>query len=167
MVRAHLGWTPDAIGTILVPLDGSERSEGVLPAVEALAGPLDLPVHLLHVVEAVPGAAASEAAFAMDTLPAFRGAYAEQYLAKVAGPLEAKGIRVTRALRDGVAVEAILAYARESGAGLVAMSTHGRTGLGRLVVGSVAERVLRAAPVPTLVWKAPAVSRVESRAERS
>jgi nucleotide-binding universal stress UspA family protein len=155
IVRAHLGWTPEAIGTILVPVDGSERSEGVLPAVEALAGPFDLPVHLLHVVEAVPGAVASEAAFAMDRLMESRAGDGETYLAKVALPLEAKGIHVTRALRAGLAAEAILAYLRECGAGLVAMSTHGRTGLGRLGVGSVAERVLRAAPVPTLVSRVP------------
>jgi nucleotide-binding universal stress UspA family protein len=155
LVRGRLGWTPEALGTVVVPLDGSERSEGVLPAVEALAGPLDLPVHLLHVIEPLAGAT-GEAALALDRLVELRAADGERYLAKAVAPLEAKGIRVTCALRHGTPVDAILAYVREAGAGLVAMSTHGRTGLGRLLLGSVAERVLRAAPVPALVWKAPA-----------
>jgi nucleotide-binding universal stress UspA family protein len=162
LVRGELGWTPTAVGTIVVPLDGSERSERVLPVVEALAGPFDLTVHLLHVIEPLTAAAVGQASVAINKLSDIRAAEAEAHLAKVAAPLEGKGIRVTRALRHGTAVAAILRHAREAGAGLIAMSTHGRAGLGRLLLGSVAELVLRSAPVPVLLWKAPAETRAES-----
>jgi len=87
---------------------------------------------------------------------------AERYLAKVAGTLEAKGLRVRSEVREGFPVEVIQRSARTAGAGLIAMSTRGRTGLGRLLLGSVAERVLRGAPVPVLLWKAPADGREEA-----
>ena len=156
LVRGELTWTRGEIGKILVPLDGSELSEGVLPAVERLAGPFDLTVDLLRVVEPIPGAAAVELPVQARELLDLRAAEAEQYLGKIAAGLEGKGLRVRIEVRAGPAVDAIHRCAREAPAGLIAMSTHGRSGLGRLLLGSVAEHVLRAAPVPVLLWKAPA-----------
>jgi len=156
LVRGEPAGRPAGLGTIVVPLDGSERSEAILPVVARLAGPLDFGVELLRVIEPIPPYVATEVA-AAHTEGIFRMAVeeAESYLAKVAAPLEARGLRVTRAVRQGPAVDVILRRAAEPGVGLVAMSTHGRTGMGRLLIGSVAELVLRAAPVPVLVWKAP------------
>jgi nucleotide-binding universal stress UspA family protein len=65
------------------------------------------------------------------------------------------GIRVDRAVKEGDPVMEILATARETGCDLIVMGTHGRTGVGRLLMGSVAEAVLRKAPCPVLTVKAP------------
>jgi len=62
---------------------------------------------------------------------------------------------VTRQLKEGDTVEEILRVARESNCDLIVMGTHGRTGLGRLVMGSVAEQILRKAPCPVLTVKQP------------
>lgn len=151
LVRDIVTWDRGRIDRILVPLDWSPPSEGVLPIVSCLAGPLDFEVQLLHVIDSVrsfPGSAAAEG-----------GAYyqeAQAYLAEVAAPLEARGIRVSRTVRQGFPAEVIAAVTVETNSGLVAMSTHGRSGLGRLFLGSVAERVLRSVSVPVLLWKPPA-----------
>jgi nucleotide-binding universal stress UspA family protein len=155
LVRGELTWTPGAITRILVPLDGSEASEGVLRAVEGLAGPLDLAVHLLQVVEAIPSPGIVELPVAAPPAVDLRPAEAARYLEKIAARLEAKGLRVRAEVREGPVVEMITRAAQESRAGLIAMATHGRSGLGRLLLGSVAEHVLRVAPVPVLLWRAP------------
>jgi nucleotide-binding universal stress UspA family protein len=79
---------------------------------------------------------------------------AEGYLGDVERRLAARGMRVSHAVRYGDAAEEILDHARGRQAGLIAMSTHGRSGIRRLVMGSVAEAVLRASPVPVLLLRA-------------
>jgi len=158
LVRGQLTWTPGEIGRILVPLDGSELSEAVLPVVERLAGPFDFAIDLLRVMEPLPSAVTVDLPAPARELIDLRVVEAERYLAKIAGGLEAKGLRVRPAVREGPAVEVIQRQALEAGVGMIAMSTHGRTGLGRLLLGSVAERVLRGAEVPVLLWKAPVAS---------
>lgn len=155
LVRGVAAWNRGGIDRILVPLDGSEASEEVLPIVSCLAGPFDFEVQLLHVIEAtrsLPG-----------TLAGATGVHDPEteaaYLARVAASLEARGLRVGVTLRAGLPAEVILAVADETKSGLVAMSTHGRSGLGRLFLGSVAERVLRAVSIPMLLWKPPAGGR--------
>jgi nucleotide-binding universal stress UspA family protein len=158
LVRAPLVWPRGDIGTIVVPLDGSGLSEAILPLVARLAMPFDFAIDLLRVVEPVPAyapvdisAATREEMRQRETLDA-RG-----YLARVGGALEERGVRVTRSIAYGPTGDVIVRHAGDTGAGLIAMSTHGRTGLGRLLLGSVAECVLRAAARPVLLWKAPAV----------
>jgi nucleotide-binding universal stress UspA family protein len=155
LVRGELAPPPRALGRILVPLDGSELGEAVLPVVERLAGPFDFAVDLLRVVEPLPGAAMAEVPIRVEELDRVAIAEGERYLDKVAGALEGKGLRVRCQVEKGLPVEVIHRHAREAGIGLIAMSTHGRSGLGRLVLGSVAELVLRSAEVPVLLWKAP------------
>jgi nucleotide-binding universal stress UspA family protein len=157
LVRGELSWQPGELGKILVPLDGSELSEAVLPVVERLAGPFDLAIELVRAIEPIPPFAAVELTGSVtEDVGRLEREEARAYLAKVAAPLEAKGCRVKSAVVLGPAVDAILRTAQEGRAGLVAMSTHGRSGIGRLLLGSVAERVLRAAPTPVLLWKATA-----------
>jgi len=157
LVRGELSWQPGELGKILVPLDGSELSEAVLPVVERLAGPFDLAIELVRAIEPIPSFAALEMSGRVpEDVGRLGREEAQAYLAKVAVPLEAKGCRVKSAVVLGPAVDAILRTAQEGRAGLVAMSTHGRSGIGRLLLGSVAERVLRAAPTPVLLWKATA-----------
>ena len=139
---------------VLVPLDGSERSESILPCVEQIAGPADVEVILLTVVTlpASPSVLTSGVVFP-DEVEAVQ-AQAEKALAIIKGKLVTKGFRarllVTVAAASEVASE-ICRVAREEHADLIAMSTHGRTGAGRLVFGSVAEGVVRAAPLPILL----------------
>jgi nucleotide-binding universal stress UspA family protein len=160
LVRGQPTWRAGSLGKILVPLDGSELSTSVLPVVAGLAGPFDLAIELFRAVEPIPAYAAAElAASHSGDLLRVEQAEAEDHLAKLAPPLEARGLRVASRVALAPAVDAILRRAVESRAGLIAMSTHGRSGMGRLLLGSVAERVLRAAPVPVLLWKAPAESR--------
>lgn len=168
LVRGELAWQPGGgLGKIVVPLDGSELSEAILPIVERLAGPFDLTIQLVRAIEPLPAYAAAEISSARtEEVIALEVADTEGYLRKVAAPLEAKGLRVTRWVGRGLAVDVILRRTEETGSGLIAMSTHGRTGVGRFLIGSVAERVLRSAAVPVLLWKASAGSREGKAASR-
>jgi nucleotide-binding universal stress UspA family protein len=82
-----------------------------------------------------------------------RRAEAEEYLAATAAALRDKGVRATMDVRRGEPVAEILQGAREAEADLIAMTTHGRTGLGRLLFGSIAEAVLRQAEIPVFLMR--------------
>jgi len=137
---------------VLVPLDGSEIAEAILPFAEKLAGPVDAEAMLVRVVEPLSAgeAFAAGGVVAPDTL-FLRQLEAKEYLARVERRLANKGIRVKTDLRNGTPAAEIVAAATSWGADLIAMATHGRGGLGRLLFGSVAEAVLRAAPMPVLM----------------
>lgn len=154
---------------VLVPLDGSPVAEAVLPFVIEIAGPLDLEVVLLRVVPPM-SAEVVEGAWAATQDLETRRIDAEEYLAPLAVELRARGLRVQARVQPGHPVEEIIAAARQTGADLVAMSTHGRSGLGRLVFGSVAEAVVRHAELPVLLMRVTQaeVARQEARrAERT
>lgn len=138
---------------VLVPLDGSRLAEGILPFILQIAGPLDLEVVLVHVVRPIgPQAIEGTRHFTVDDVAA-RLKEAREYLAPVAANLRARGVRITTAARHGEPVAEIVAAARETEAGLIAMTTHGRSGFGRLLFGSVAEAVLRQAQIPVLMMR--------------
>jgi nucleotide-binding universal stress UspA family protein len=131
---------------ILVPLDGSPLAEAVLPQVKELATLHKAEVVLLRVALAhtLPGVNAVDAqVHAVDE--------AQTYLATLEPDLIAHGLTVKSVVRYGHAAEEILDHARAGEVDLIAMSTHGRSGIRRWVVGSVAETVLRHAPVPILL----------------
>ena len=88
----------------------------------------------------------------LDDVPA-RLREAREYLAPVAADLRGRGVRVTTEARHGDPVKELVAAARDAGADLIAMTTHGRSGVGRLLFGSVAEAVLRQANVPVLMMR--------------
>jgi nucleotide-binding universal stress UspA family protein len=79
---------------------------------------------------------------------------ARGYLEHVANVLRSKGLKVETQLPEGAAIPAIVDCAKRLQAGLIALTTHGRGGLTRLVFGSVAEGVLRSAPCPVLLVRA-------------
>jgi len=139
---------------VLIPLDGSELAESVMRFVVDIAGPLDMAIVLLRVVEPMPTVAvgATIPTFIADDTASRRGD-AEEYLAPIAIGLRARGIETTSMVRVGRAEQEILAAARDANADLIAMSTHGRTGVGRLLFGSVAEQVLRHADVPLFMMR--------------
>jgi nucleotide-binding universal stress UspA family protein len=78
---------------------------------------------------------------------------AVEYLAALALELRNRGIRVETRVRRGNPCDEILACARETAADLIAMTTHGRSGLGRLLFGSVAEEVLRHSDIPVFLMR--------------
>lgn len=137
---------------VLVPLDGSELAEAILPFAERVAGPGDAEVLLLRVVEPLSAAEvlAAGGVGGMDALLS-REAEARRYLTAVARRLGDKGIRVRTEVRLGAPAAEIASAAAAWGADLVAMTTHGRSGLGRALFGSVAQAVLGAASVPVLM----------------
>ena len=133
---------------ILVPLDGSPLAEAILPEVVDLATLHGAEVLLLRValVHAIPGVDQTEAQVrAVEE--------AEAYLAEIERRLAAQGLPVRGAVRYGRAVEEILDHVQSQRADLIAMSTHGRSGIRRFMLGSVAEAVVRAAPVPVLLLR--------------
>jgi nucleotide-binding universal stress UspA family protein len=137
----------------LVPLDGSMVAEGIIPFILEIAGPLDMEVALLRVlVPTPPMAIEGTRHVALDDVEKLHAA-ATEYLDGVAAGLRAKGVRVTTHVRRGEAVAEILAGARDAGADLIAMTTHGRGGLARLLFGSVAEAVLRQAEIPVFLMR--------------
>jgi nucleotide-binding universal stress UspA family protein len=138
----------------LVPLDGSPIAEAIIPFILEIAGPLDMEVVLLRVVEPIPPIALEGSRHIEVEDVELRRTDAEEYLAPIAVELRNKGVRVESRVRRGNAVDQIVAAAREAGADLIAMSTHGRGGLGRLMFGSVAQAVLRQAEVPVFLMRA-------------
>jgi nucleotide-binding universal stress UspA family protein len=135
----------------LIPLDGSAVAESIVPFILEIAGPLDMQVALVRVIVPSPPLAV-EGAVVFDDVEKLR-ADAEAYLAGVAAELRTKGVRVTTTVRQGEPVEQILAAARDAEADLIAMTTHGRSGLSRLLFGSIAAAVLSRAEIPVFMMR--------------
>lgn len=152
---------------ILVPLDGSELAEEALPYAADIAKTHGGEVILLRVpITDVISDAMVSLEQGNPELNATAGDLerpivesADRYLKSIQESLEKKGLKTQRVIkRDGHPANAILSYAREQNVGLIVMSTHGRSGLNRLIYGSVTERVLRGSGVSVLVvpsggWK--------------
>jgi nucleotide-binding universal stress UspA family protein len=138
---------------VLVPLDGSAMAEFIIPFILEIAGPLDMEVTLVRVLVPVPPSVVEGTRYAVVEDVVKLRAEAEEYLASIAAQLRAKGVRATTTVRRGEAVGEILAGAREAEADLIAMTTHGRSGLGRWLFGSVAAAVLSQADVPVFLMR--------------
>jgi nucleotide-binding universal stress UspA family protein len=134
---------------ILVPLDGSERAESVLGRLSTLLQRRDGEVVLLRVVELPTTLRVHDPRLLQEGR-----AEAKRYLAGIEERLEAQGARVHSVVTEGLPADAILAAAREQRADVIAMMTHGRSGIARFVLGSVAEKVVRGSDVPAIVMHA-------------
>jgi len=145
--------------TVLVALDGSDLAECVLPHLEALAGMGALEsIVLVRVVEPVPIATGSDFLITEDIAAKITEDHsreAEDYLSRVAGSLGRLAAKVTGKVLYGRAAETIADYATQNRVDLVLMATHGRSGITRWLLGSVADRVVRNAGVPVLLVRAP------------
>jgi nucleotide-binding universal stress UspA family protein len=137
----------------IVPLDGSPFAEAVLPFFRQIAGPLDIELILLRVVPPHAMAPIEEPPRVLPPELDAQWVDAEEYLARLAGDLRNRGVRVDTRVSRGGAAQEILAVARETAADLIAMCTHDRRGFGRFVFGSVAEAVVRRAGIPVLLLK--------------
>jgi nucleotide-binding universal stress UspA family protein len=135
---------------MLVPLDGSELAEKVFPYAKELAGRLDLDLLLLHV----------ESPMEQDSTPVHR-AYIQRMVELMRTQSQevqqrtgfkqgVKRVEVRGELTTGHPAEEILRYADEKSIDLILIATHGRSGIRRWAIGSVADKVLRASKVP--IW---------------
>ena len=149
---------------ILVPLDGSKVGEAALPFIRKLISTMSpevkVEVTLLGVVTVLrhwvlAGGANALVYYAEEELKSIRKGVADN-LEKTAATLRQQGITVNIIVSTGNAVEEILKTADEIKADMIAMSTHGRSGLSRLAFGSVTDKVLHGAGIPILVVRAPA-----------
>ncbi|MFB6170220.1 MAG: universal stress protein [Haloarculaceae archaeon] len=148
--------------TILVPTDGSEHAARAAEHGRDLARAFDATVHVVSVVD-VQGAAGRFDAGGVDEAFVERlEARSEEALSEVEGVFDGD---VRTAVLRGEVVPEILEYAAAHDAGLLAMGTHGRTGLDRYMLGSVTERVVRRADVPVLTVRATERSRATGRYE--
>jgi nucleotide-binding universal stress UspA family protein len=138
---------------ILVPLDGSTAGEAALLVAEALARTLGSTLILYHATE--PAAAWAGYGLGADFTAAQEPASvrddAPGYLEGVRQRLASQGLNVTAVTEEGLPAELILRYARVEEVDLIALATHGRTGVGRWVLGSVTEKVMGYADSAILV----------------
>jgi nucleotide-binding universal stress UspA family protein len=136
---------------ILVPLDGSELAKGALDQAEKLAKTFDAEIILFQVVPFMPIYGSPELVTPLIVDEKQRES-AEKYLLNLAGDMKKRGFKVTSMVRTGQQVAAeIIDFAKESGADLIVMCTHGRSGITRWVLGSVAHKVITRAETPILL----------------
>jgi nucleotide-binding universal stress UspA family protein len=138
---------------ILVPLDGSARAEAILPQVESLALEFGSRLILLHVNEPGSNLMAPHGSHPEVSMELSRQKKdeLEGYLAGKKGEFREKGVQVETLLAQGPVVETIIHTAAEYDVDLVAMASHGRTGLQRVFYGSVAAGVLQSVDRPLLL----------------
>jgi nucleotide-binding universal stress UspA family protein len=151
------------IKTILLPIDGPDRKDSVLPHVAEIARRFEARVVILHALQpfspliqrpplvldttldtATMQVAAAESAAALEKA-------ARELLAGIATQLARDGIETESVIRDGDPSRVIADVASEQNADLIAMSTHGRKGIGRVLLGSVADEVVRRSSIPVLL----------------
>jgi nucleotide-binding universal stress UspA family protein len=150
----------DTVRTVLVSLDGSVYSEAALPYAKEITQAFDAQLVLVRVAETtqVYGMMGSD-----PIAPAPADVYneigqqlveeAQDYLAKVSENLSKEGVNVRTEVLEGFAADQLLALEREMSVDLIVMATRGRSGLSRLVFGSVAERILKVGTTPVMMIK--------------
>ncbi len=136
---------------ILVPLDGSELAKKALDHAEELAKAYGAEIILLQVVHLMPMYGSPELVTPL-IVDDKQKEVAERYLTNLAEEMKARGHKVAAIVRTGqhVAVE-IIDFAKERGVDLIVMCTHGRSGITRWVLGSVAHKVVTRAETPILL----------------
>ena len=144
-------------GPILVPMDGTEVSEGILPWVARIAGQADARLILLTAVdpdgiEYPPVGPPAQPDWAMfrDQVEENSRTHAQDALQAVVEWLRIRGVSAEGRAILGNPAEEIVRVSEDEGCGLIAMSTHGRNLIGRSILGSVTDRVLHSASVPVL-----------------
>lgn len=158
--------TSDAPLRLLVPLDGSPMGEKVLPVATKLATALTAHVFIVRIV---PSSSASSTAETIrfgsphhDLRRNVLERAAQSYVDEIARDLRSHGLSVSTAVRIGHPADGIMAAAKACDASLIVMATHGRTGVARALVGSVALDVLQRGSRPVLVVRPPTEPVAES-----
>jgi len=139
---------------ILVPLDGSDLAECVFPYVEDIAKMRNLRVEAAFVVEHYEMPFHGGVVFDENNLKEIERSAkkgAEQYMKTVKKRLSSKGIDVNTVVLEGKIADSLVDYANNNGFDLIVMATHGRSGLARWVIGSVADKILHSSTLPVLL----------------
>lgn len=157
-------WPDDRPLRILVPLDGSQTAEAILPPLQELFGPSRAGGTLLRVAESIDyvrphgdTCAVCRQARARGEEPDIEPVRVQRYVDGIVERLRAAGLTVDGRVEIGAAIPTIDRVAREQDVDLIAMATQGRGGLARLVLGSVATATLQRAAVPVLLVRPPAL----------
>jgi len=152
---------------ILVPVDFSTTSETAIVYAQALAARFAAAIELLHVVEDPVASGAWDPDASYLTIPDLTDRLVEdagRRLADTKGRLDADGVTVETRVVTGSPARAIVAAAEEDGCDVIVMGTHGRTGLSHMLMGSVAERVIRTAGCPVLTVRHRSTETIEEHA---
>lgn len=145
---------------MLVPLDGSKLAEGALKHVSkltAILGENAVDVHLIRVIElfSPPFIYPPEMPVNIEEYMGYEtkrtSAFCMKYLETIHGKLEREGIQSTFTAQEGIPADVIIDYASKNDMDLIVMSTHGRTGLSRWALGSIAEKVLQRSTCPVFM----------------
>jgi len=142
-----------AIKKILVPTDFSADASRALAYAEEFAKPNGAEITLLHVIEPIYYATPADMYVTTPNLTAIldeQRAIAKEQLAQTVARLTKQGTARRGILEVGIPAQVIVDLAQRRKVGLIVMSTHGRTGLAHMVMGSVAEKVVRTATCPVL-----------------
>jgi nucleotide-binding universal stress UspA family protein len=139
--------------TILVPLDGSPRAEKILPYVEELARCMDSTLIVMQVLETHMSFSGMEVSQQEAAFEAYKQEFraAEAYVAKIQEDFHAKGLHCQVRVEHGAIVQTIVRVSRQANVDMIAMASHGRSGLARVFYGSVAVGVLHLADRPLML----------------
>jgi len=145
---------------IMVPMDGSELSECVLPQLEAIAqGCKVTTVVFVRVIEPLPRPSGEVNVIISDddweSMETEKKASAAAYLDKLISGISIPGASLRGKILQGRVAETLAEYAEKNGVDLIIMATHGRSGVSRWALGSVADKVMRSSCVPVLMVRAP------------
>lgn len=139
------------LNKLLVPLDGSTLAESILPKVETLAKDFDAEIVLVR-AEAFPVPAYTTLnPYLVPNFTQGEHTLSQAYLDRIATGLREKNFKVKVVSNTGRAADVILDTAEAMKVALIVMTTHGRSGVGRWLLGSVADEVVHAAKVPVLL----------------
>ena len=138
------------IKKVLVLTDGSQNSRSALRYAVEICRNFEASLHLLSVVEDMPSYVNLEVGseFMLNVQETVRSE-----VVQCSGYCETSGVACSGEIRHGVPYEEIINYAKEIDADLIVMATHGHTGLSHILLGSVAEKVVRYAPCPVLTTR--------------
>lgn len=139
---------------VLIPVDGSEPASAAARFGMDLAAEHDATVHVLYVVEPVPMGEGGTG----QVIESMQEA-GESIVSETAEQAEERGLTVVTTVNTGTAKREILDYAERNDIDLVVIGTHGRTGIGRYLLGSVTESVVRLSDIPVLTVQSPADNR--------
>ncbi len=137
---------------ILLTTDGSERSEAAVDQAVELTRKFDAELHILYVVDIGIDSSYGSVADLMSQLESVENfeEIGERTTKSIREKVEEKGLNPEIAIERGVPHKKILDYADKEDIDLVIMSTHGRSGLDRMLLGSVTEKVIRSSKIPVL-----------------
>ena len=137
---------------ILVPLDGSQLAECVLPHIMAIAHAFDSEITLLRMLERNQASASAQL---FDLLNwQINKTKAEGYLEKIKAQFQESGLRVRTTVLEGLVAEGITEYAQNQGAKLIVLSSHGHSGLTQWGISSIAQKIILSAPTSVLIVRA-------------